>query len=280
MDAEEQDISLLDLLLVVAENIKLLILGPLAAGLLAWGVAYVAPQSYTSQVILALSAPTPQQAATLLVSPLVMDPVINAMGLKEGLTMEKARAKLGAQIKATVGKDNLLSLDVTAQSPQLAQKLATALVDSLLKSTIPGSREREDLQRRLTYAKSSLDAMQRLLTGLENGQQQVLDQMKAQGGIGISMVGLSELQARYVNEVIGLERALEGLSSDVVKQAATLPTEPVAPKKGLVAVIAGLAAGLALLLWVFLRSAWRVAAQDPQTAAKQTRLRAALWLDR
>ena len=52
MDVEEEnETSLLDLLVVVAENLKLLILGPFAVGLLALGIAFTLPQSYVSQAI-------------------------------------------------------------------------------------------------------------------------------------------------------------------------------------------------------------------------------------
>jgi hypothetical protein len=75
---------LFDLLLVVAENLKLLILGPLVVGLLALGIGYALPQSFTSQAILALPTPTPTQAAAMLVSPLVLDPVIESLNLSKG----------------------------------------------------------------------------------------------------------------------------------------------------------------------------------------------------
>ena len=54
IDEREDEISLLDLLLVVAENIKLLILGPLLVGLLALGGSYLLPQKFVSNAILAL----------------------------------------------------------------------------------------------------------------------------------------------------------------------------------------------------------------------------------
>ncbi|MDP3192828.1 Wzz/FepE/Etk N-terminal domain-containing protein [Rhodoferax sp.] len=58
VEAQEAEISLLDLLVVVAENIKLLLLGPLLAGLVALGIGYALPQSYVSQAILLLPRPT------------------------------------------------------------------------------------------------------------------------------------------------------------------------------------------------------------------------------
>ena len=89
------------------------------------------------------------------------------------------------------------------------------------------------------------------------------------------------MQARYFAEVLTIPRSLKGLSRDVVlKQQPTLPTEPTAPKKSLIAVLAALGSGFALLLWVFMRQAWKNAANDPETVKKQARLRAALGMPR
>jgi uncharacterized protein YneF (UPF0154 family) len=84
------------------------------------------------------------------------------------------------------------------------------------------------------------------------------------------------MQSRYLGEVLSIPRELEGLSRDVVKQPPTLPTEPASNKKALIAIGATLAGGFVLLLWVFMRNAWRNAAQDPALAEKQSRLTAAL----
>ncbi len=85
-----------------------------------------------------------------------------------------------------------------------------------------------------------------------------------------------ELQVRYLNDVLSISRSLNGLSRDIVTQPPTLPTEHVSPKKGLFATLSALAVGFALLLWVFMRQAWRNAVLDPQAAPKLARLRAAL----
>ncbi len=283
MDTEENEISLLDLLLVVADNLKLLILGPLLAGLLALGIGYTLPQSFSSQAILALPTqpPTqpPAQAAAMMVSPLVLDPVIVALNLSGGQAIEQARTELAKQIKATVGKDALLRLDVSATTALQAQAIANAVIDHWLKNTLPTPQEREDLEQRLAYAKGALASVDRLLARLTAEGAASLGQPLTRGEAGTSIVAVGELQARYFAEVLTIPRALQGLSRDaVVKQAPTLSVEPVAPKKSLIAVLAALGAGFALLLWVFMRQAWKRAAQDPQAAQKQVRLRAALGL--
>ena len=69
-EAAEDEISLLDLLLTVSQNIKLLILGPLAAGLCALGITFTLPATYESVAIL----PTDINSTLRLAA--VLDPVI------------------------------------------------------------------------------------------------------------------------------------------------------------------------------------------------------------
>ena len=277
LDQDKKEISLLDLLLVIAANLKLLMLGPIAIGLSALAIAYILPQSFTSQAILSLPAtPPPTQAAAMMVSPLVLDPVIKSLDLTAGRSAEQARAGLLSQIKAVVGKDGLLRLDVTAASPTGAQNIAKAVIDSWLKSTAPGERDRADLETRLVYAKASLASVSRLLDRLTDGGGTLLNKPLTLGDAGTGLVAAGELKARYLNEVLNIPRALEGVSHDVVVQSPTLPVDPVAPKKGLIAVLTALGSGFALLLWVFMRQAWRGAAQDPEAAQKKAKLRAAL----
>lgn len=283
---DEKEISLFDLLLVVAENLKLLILGPLVVGLLALGYGYSLPQSFTSQSILALptgsSTPTPTptttpaQASAMMVSPLVLDPVIESLNLSKGQPIQVVRTGLASQIKAAVGKDGLLRLDVTANTPLEAQSIANAVIDTWLKSTRPGEQDRVDLEKRLAYAKVSLESIRRLLGRLTAEGTADLNKPLTRGEAGTSIVAVGELQARYLGEVLSIPRLLQGLSRDVVVQPPTLPTEPVAPKKSLIAMMAALGSGFALLLWVFMRQAWKNAAQDPQAAEKQAKLLAAM----
>lgn len=283
MEFEEPqaEVSLLDLLLVVAENLRLLLVGSLLVGLMALGVGFVLPPSFVSQAILLIAppnspnSPNAAQAASMMVSPLVLDPVIASSRLFKDKPIEKARAELTGQIKATVGKDGLLRLDVAANHPNDAQALANAVIDAWLKSTVPGPLDRADLEKRLSYASNALASVTTLIDKLNIEGAVNLGRPLTRGEAGTGLVAVGELQARYLNEVISIPRALQGLSREVVKQPPTLPTEPVALKKSLIAVMAAVGSGFALLLFVFMRQAWRNAAQDPVAAPKMARLRAA-----
>ena len=58
---DEDEISLLDLLQVLVDNIRLLVLGPLAIGLAALGYAFVIPPTYTATTV--FMPPQQQQPA-------------------------------------------------------------------------------------------------------------------------------------------------------------------------------------------------------------------------
>jgi capsular polysaccharide biosynthesis protein len=55
---EEDEISLLDLLQTIVDNLRLLVLGPLAVGITALGISYFIPPTYTSKTQF---LPPPQQ---------------------------------------------------------------------------------------------------------------------------------------------------------------------------------------------------------------------------
>jgi hypothetical protein len=279
MDVEEEnETSLLDLLIVVAENLKLLILGPFAAGLLALGIAFTLPHSYVSQAVLFLPTPTPTptQAATMMVSPIVLDRVVESLKLSKEQPILVTRKTLANEIKATVGKDGLLHLDVSAPSAIQAQSIANAVIDSWLISTAPSEDDRADLEKQLSYAKLSFDSTTRFIEHFTPKDNASLNNPLLLDQGATTIVAVGEMQARYLREVLSTSRSLKGLSRDIVTQPPTLPTEYVSPKKGLFATLSALAAGFALLLWVFMRQAWRNAVLDPQAAPKLARLRAAL----
>ncbi len=120
--------------------------------------------------------------------------------------------------------------------------------------------------------------MSRLLSRLTAESSVNLNKPLTRGEAGISIVAVGELQSRYLAEVLSISRTLQGLSRDVVSQPPTLPTEPSAPKKSLIAMLAAFGTGFGLLLWVFARQAWKNAGKNPEAAEKQAKLLAAIGL--
>lgn len=270
-----EEISLLDMLVTLAENVKLLIIGPLVMGLCALGVGFVLPQTYQSVAVLQAE----QSTASLMSTAAVLDPVIASLGLAKDDTVEDTRRKLREQIKTVIGRnDKLLTLTVSATAAQQAQAIANAVLQQTYLQSQPKGNVRARLETQLVEAQ----------TRLKNAQDAAAGLLKRLESSGSGANGGAELARGYAdllsatgaaqNQISALETQLEGLSEAMVIQAPTLPQKASQPKKGLIAIGATLATGLVLLLFVFMRQALRNTVANETSSGKLARIRRALGL--
>lgn len=270
---QQDQFDLLDILVTLAENIKLLIVGPVLVGLCALGIAFIVPKTFESVAVLKAE----QAIASLMTTAAVLDPVAASLGLTKDDSAEEARRQLREQIKVAVGRnDKLLTLTVSAPEPQQAQAIANAVLQQTYVQSRPKASELARLQTQLNDAKARTknaeSAAEGLLKRLESGG--------AGGGAELAR-GYAELlnsAAAAQNQVAVVQTLLEGVTDAQLVQAPTLPQKASKPKKGLIAFGATLAAGLALLLFVFVRQAVRGAAKDADAVSKMARIRRALAL--
>ena len=274
-DAEDE-ISLLDLLLTVSQNIKLLILGPLVAGLCALGVSFTQPAIYESVAIL----PTDINSTLRLAA--VLDPVVAKLDLAKGQTPEEARLALSGRIKFAQDKQTkLFTLTVSGDSPQQAQATAKTLLMQIYVQSRPRGSNKTRLEVQLVGAKQRLEEAQRTSLGLLGVLERGLKSDAALKSTGSDVVrshnDLLAVLAGTQAQVVSLELQLEGMSDEQLLQAPSLPEKPVSQKNANKAAIAALATGFALLLFVFIRQGLRNAGADPVSAAKLAAIRRALF---
>jgi hypothetical protein len=275
----EAEISLLDLLVTLADNVKLLILGPLAAGLTALGIAFVLPQKFESVAILQAEPAT----ASLMSTASVLDPTVASLGLDADQSVESSRQALRDRIKTATGRsDKLLTITVSGATPQQAQATAKALLASVEAQSRPMGASKLKLETQLADTKmrqqKAIRAGDVLLPVLEsiNGRKVLPDGRDADLVKGYTEL-LNTVSAAQ-SQALVIEAQLEGLTDSQLLQAPTLPEKAVGPKKGMIAVGTTLATGFLLLLLVFVRSGLRSAEADPASAVKLARIRRALSL--
>jgi len=275
----EAEISLLDLLVTLADNVKLLILGPLAAGLTALGVAFVLPQTFESVAILQAEPAT----ASLMSTASVLDPTVASLGSNQGQSVESSRQALRGRVKTAMGRnDKLLTITVSGTTPQQAQATANALLVATYAQSRPTGAMKARLETQLADTKirqqKAIRAGDVLLPVLEsiNGRKVLPDGRDAELVKGYTEL-LNTVSAAQ-SQALVIESQLEGMTDSQLVQAPTLPEKAVSPKKGMIAVGATLATGFLLLLLVFVRSGLRSADADPASAAKLVRIRRALSL--
>ncbi len=266
---EDDEISLLDLLQTIVDNLRLLVIGPLVAGLLAYGVALVIPKTYESTAILK----SEQNLAGQMLTASVLDPIAAKLGYTPKMEADDARDKLKKEIKASYNaKDKLVTLTVQATSPQAAQALANDVLAQVYAQTQPRDSAKQSLQKQLTQ----LQTREKELNQSAKILQRRLEQAT---GNGVSEVAQGYAQLIGVIEKtqenqIKVEKELKGIDSSDLIQSPTLPTKKVAPKRSLVAILSALTAGFALLLFVFIRQALRNACQNEESAQKINALQA------
>jgi len=191
MAEDEDEISLLDLLQVVVVNLRLLVLGPLAAGLLALGFTFtIAPtftattkflppqqqQSAAASMLASLGAlgglagaatglksPSDQYVA-FLKSRTVQDALVDRFKLAdryESKYRENARKALDGNVLIAGGKDGLITIDASDKDPAFAAQLANAYVEELSRllnrlAVTEAQQRRLFFEKQLTNAKDNL----------------------------------------------------------------------------------------------------------------------------
>lgn len=283
--------GLLDFLILIAENSRRLLGWSLAAGVVAYAATFLVIPRHVSHAILALPSnpsaalgplasvfqvQTAAQAAVLMSSPVVLDSVIEKLRLANSRTLPEARLRLAEDVKASVQADGFLHLTVLHEDGTQALAISNAIIDAWRKTTVPVEADRTDLMSRLTYSKESLAAVGQILQGLAAEGGASLKQPLTRGEAGATIVTIGELQNQYLNDVMLLPRLIDGLSRDVVKQPPTLVANGERMKRGLLAVSLAVSVAILVFAWILVRHAWRLAAQDAQTAERQQRLIAAL----
>jgi tyrosine-protein kinase Etk/Wzc len=205
--ADEDEISLLDLLLVVVENLRLLVLGPLAVGLAALGISFMIPPTYTAKT--QFLPPQQQQSSA---SALVQALGVGAIGgLSAGLGIKNpadqyiaflksqsiqdamvdrfdllkryetkfrvdARKELLENTKITSGKDGIIALELDDKDPKVAADMANAYVEELRRmmnrlALTEAQLRRSFFEKKLKEAKENLSVAEELLrgTGVSSG---------------------------------------------------------------------------------------------------------------
>jgi tyrosine-protein kinase Etk/Wzc len=179
---DDDEISLLDLLQVIVDNLRLLVLGPLVCGLAALGYSFSIPPTYTAKTQFLPPQQQQSSAASMLASLGALGGLAGAAtGLKspadqyiafmKSVTVqdvlierfklvEKYEAKLKTDVRMALtgsvriasGKDGLINVEVDDKDPKFAADLANAHVEEL-RNLLGRLAVTEAQQRRMFFEK-------------------------------------------------------------------------------------------------------------------------------
>ena len=188
---DEDEISLLDLLQTIVDNLRLLVLGPLVVGFAALGISFLIPPTYTAKTQFLPPQQQQSAAASMLASLGGLGGLAGAVGgiknpadqfiaymksvtLQDSLidrfklleryqvkTKTDARFILTSSVRLASGKDGLISVEVDDKDPRFAADVANAHVEELAKilsrlATTEAQQRRLFFEKQLTLAKDKL----------------------------------------------------------------------------------------------------------------------------
>ena len=245
--SEDEEPGLLDLLKLFAENLRTLILVPLAASLIALLVAMALPKTYTATVKIippqqqsraasliqslgtlgvlsslpggaaAIKNPTDQYISFLEANS-VTDTLIDRFQLKQRYSeiyKQDARAALKKKTKIASGKDNIIGVSFTDRDPQFAADVANGYIEEL--GHLLDRLAVTDAQQRRKFFETQLNDAKRNLIKAE--------QALAASGVSVAAINANpstaiEGPARLRAQITALEVRLAAMRSYLTESAA------------------------------------------------------------
>lgn len=251
-DLEDDEISLLDLLQTIVDNLRLLVLGPLAVGVLALGISFVMAPTFTAKTQF-LPPQAQQSAAAGLLASLgglgglagaaaglknpadqfiaymksnaVQDGLIERFKLQERYKKEyktDTRKSLEQRTRIASGKDGLISLEFDDKDPQFAADVANAYVDELRK-VLGRLAVTEAQQRRLFFEKQLVQAKDKLTAAEQSLKATGISDSVLKSNPASAVAGIAALKAQVTAQEVkvGAMRGYLAETAPDFKQAMT-----------------------------------------------------------
>jgi hypothetical protein len=245
---------------LILENLKLLLIGPLVVGVIAFGIASVLPKWYTSTAYLSLDEAGARAADSLMHSTPVLDAVLAKLDVpREALEARRKSVDSNRRIVVAPGEipaaSKLFRLEYSDREPSLAQKINSFFIEAWLNSTKPPSQKTRSIEAEIARRDLQVKLISQLLDRLQKDATSLVTQSQ-QGELATPMMKLIERRDENLAELVKLRDALNGLSPDVVFGPPDLPSQPSWPRKAIITILAVLVSTLLLLVFVILRRFW------------------------
>lgn len=276
---EDDEISLLDILVTLAESWKLLVFGPLIAGVLAGGLSFLWPKTFESVAIVRM---TEEEVALLHAAP-VLDPLIEKFGLlaEAGGNVDDARQGVKARLTFAVDKrTKLATITAKGRTPEAAQALGSSAIAEVLKELQVKGQEKALLEKTISINNRAIASAEDAIESIQHSLKRAGTSDQAQESAIKNLAAINADIAKLSQENEALRQKLEPKGAEVFVQEPSLPQRKVSPKRSLVVLIAIFVSGFALLIFVFIRKAWATVAHDAKSASKLASIKRSLGLQK
>jgi len=262
----------IDLLLLIAENVRSILLVALLAGAIGAAYRYSVPASFESVTIVkGAAAATP----VLVTSPTLLVPVVRELGLEKGRAVGDAVEDLRGRIRVAFNpREEMATISVRWHTNEGAQRVAMAVWRRLALHSGPQGSEKAKLEQQLRDVQTrsaEVSAAINLLRGR-------LEQPSSPGGAEVAQgyALLIQTARTLATESARLEKQLLGLDDSALVQPPTLPVRPVGAGVWLVGAVAALVGGIGYTVLLLLKGWLAHVFSDQESTEKLRRVRNAL----
>lgn len=235
---------------LLAANLKLLLIGPLVAGILAFAIASFLPRSYTSVAYLSVDEAGAQAIDARMRSIPVTDAVLSH-GDVPGTSAQARRDYIARNTRIMVAPGlvrktaRLYRMEYSDRSPESARTIHLRLLEAWLESTKPGPDERAASETEIRRLDAQAKSMQTLIGELEDDMREPALRT-SRGTFAQMIVTLSIRQDETLARLAALRSSLNGVSRDIVAGEPTLPDEPSWPNTAVIVILTVAATSLVL----------------------------------
>lgn len=280
----QNELGMLDVAVIIAENWLLLSIAPILAALLAFGIfSQMEPRTFDSVALMRINS----TEAAMLQSAKVLNPAIVGSNYLEeyGGSFSRARQDLAEDLLAIAPENetDLYRVRVRYKSAEGAQELLEKIVSSLIENSAPTPSEAnllvikiEQTKRSISELEFNLDRINRLAKSMETGSTLSGSTI---GELGQALVAfVANIEDRH-SRVFQLEDALKGsVSKEDIIQPPTLPDSPNPTGVMVRSILVAFGVGLAVLMFSFLAAGWKNASQSADGLQKINKIRRAFWI--
>jgi LPS O-antigen subunit length determinant protein (WzzB/FepE family) len=271
---QDYEISILDILVVLAENLRLIILVPVVVGLLALGITFVIPPTYQSTSLLFLG----EAAVPAMNSEEVFSKVLEKTDWIKASTHEAALKTLRNKLQATfVKQDNIVKITSEGSTPSKAVTMNTNLIDSYRVYSLPKGKALDSINENIGIGAENLSRLEDVAKKISQNVDKVTPGWEGDN-VARAYATITSTISAQKNNLFNLKQSLIGFGPEVIIQAPTLPEKPIEPKKAKITIMATLASGFLTILFVFTRAAFRNLDGDAAASEKLARIRKGIRL--
>lgn len=262
----EDEIDFMDILLIISEKIKTLLLFTFLGAILASFyilLALAKPEEYRSISTITVNTDVPEAKLVELRSDILVNLITSSPSFSQ---LQNSNQKIEAQRDK---KNQTVKITAIADSPVAAQQLNQATLKKIFEITAPRGEDAKRLENLLTNELKRLNEVEKIISGISLNPHSSPESIRAYGVL-LDIASSRELS------IIQIQKQLKGISEQDVVLSPTVPEQAQSIEMKSPIIIGILIGGFTGIFWIFTSHAFFSIRNNAQNNIKFSQIKANL----